>query len=121
MTEMAKYMLLIYGDQQSWAEADAAEMRRIDEGHTRFRALAGTAVLGGRELGEATTATSVRANRNGAGPAVTDGPFLETKEVLGGYYVVEADDLDAAIRLAAELPEAAADYSGVEIRPVVES
>ncbi|MFG1885671.1 YciI family protein [Micromonospora sp. NPDC049102] len=50
----------------------------------------------------------------------TDGPFLETKEVLGGYYLVEAADLDEVLSLATLLPEVRASHSGVEIRPVVD-
>jgi hypothetical protein len=50
----------------------------------------------------------------------TDGPFLETKEALGGYYLVEASDLDEMIALAARLPEASEGHSGIEIRPVVD-
>jgi hypothetical protein len=105
---MAKYMLLIWGDQDAWANADEAERERIEAGHRRFNAAAGPAVLLGHELAPATTATSVAATDAGRAE-VTDGPFLETKEVV-----------DSALRLAALLPETAANYrSGVEIRPVV--
>ncbi len=54
------------------------------------------------------------------GPTITDGPFLETKEALGGFYLVEAADLDEAIRWSSLLPEVADDHSGVEIRPIGE-
>jgi hypothetical protein len=62
-------------------------------------------------------ATSLRPGSGGR-PAITDGPFLETKEVLGGFYVLDASDLDEAISLASELPEVSVDHSGVEIRPL---
>jgi hypothetical protein len=117
---MGKYMLLIHGDSEVWEEIAPEERQRITEGHRRFADAAGAAILGGRELAPASTSTTVRSRGNGR-PDVTDGPFLETKEVVGGYYIIEAAHLDEAIRLAALLPETTASYTaGVEIRPVVE-
>jgi hypothetical protein len=116
---MAKYLILIYGDEQQWAQESAQERQRIDEGHAAFAGKAGAAVLNGGELQPTSSATSVRAGSAGR-PTITDGPFLEAKEVLGGYYLLEAADLDEAIALAEQLPEVAADHSGVEIRPLVE-
>jgi hypothetical protein len=117
--DMAKYLVLIYGDEKEWATMTPAERQRIEAGHRRFVAAADAALLDGHELMAPATATSLRrgpAER----PTVTDGPFLETKEVLGGYYLLEAADLDAAIALAGLLPEVAASHSGVEIRPIRE-
>jgi hypothetical protein len=74
------------------------------------------AMRGGNELQSATTATTVRV-RNGE-TMVTDGPFAETKETLGGYYVLECESLDEAVELAAKIP--GAKYGSVEVRPVVE-
>ena len=116
---MAKYLVLIYGDEKEWANTGPAERERIEAGHRRFAGTAGAAVLGGEELMPPGTATSLRRGATDR-PTVTDGPFLETKEVLGGYYVLEAADLDAAIALAGLLPEVAASHSGVEIRPIRE-
>jgi hypothetical protein len=116
---MAKYLVLIYGDEKVWAELTAAERQKNEQAHGAFHATAGSAVLGGHELQPSTTATSLRAGPNDR-PTVTDGPFLEAKEGLGGYYLLEAADLDAAIALAGLLPEVAAGHSGVEIRPVRE-
>jgi hypothetical protein len=116
---MAKYMILIFGDELRWAAMSPAEQRKLDEGHQAFRAAAGTAVLAGEELTPAPVATSLRADAGGR-VSITDGPFLETKEALGGYYLVEADDLDQVIALASRLYEVSAGHSGVEIRPVVE-
>jgi hypothetical protein len=99
----------------AWTEEDAQANR---EGHERFQALAGDAILGGKELARTRASRTVRSDHTGA-RVVSDGPFAETKEVLGGYYVIEAPDLDAAVELAAELPEVAAGHSGVEVRPVV--
>ncbi len=74
-------------------------------------------VTGGAQLQPPTTATTVRVEDGKT--LTTDGPFAETKEVLGGYYLVEADDLDAAIELAARIP-AARMGGAVEVRPLVE-
>ena len=115
---MAKYLILIYGDEQAWATAAPERQQRTDDGHAAFAAKAGTAVLGGAELQPSSTATTLRGS-SATAPTVTDGPFLETKEGLGGFYLLEAADLDEAISLAALLPEVSEDLSGVEIRPVV--
>jgi hypothetical protein len=115
---MAKYLILIYGDDQQWAAMSPQEQRELDEGHRAFQAAAGSAIVGGDQLEPASMATSLRADPGGR-PTTTDGPFLETKEALGGYYVLEASDLDEVLGLAARLPEVAAGHSGVEIRPVV--
>ena len=115
---MAQYLVLIYGNEQRWENASAEEMRQIDAGHRAFRAKAGTAVLSAGQATATRDATTLRAGANGS-PAVTDGPFLETKEVIGGFYVVEAADIDEVVSLTAGLAEVAHDHSGVEIRPLV--
>jgi hypothetical protein len=71
-------------------------------------------MLGGDKLQGAETATSVRV-RDGR-TTTTDGPFAETKEVLGGYYIVDVKDLDRALELAAQIPSAR--YGTVEVRPI---
>ncbi|WIX78484.1 YciI family protein [Amycolatopsis carbonis] len=116
---MVKYLLLIYGDEQIWEAGSAEDRKEIEAGHAAFVAAAGDAVLAGHELLPTATAMSLRGSVAGR-PAPTDGPFLESKEVLGGYYVVEAPDLDAAIKLAERLPELTVAHSGVEIRPINE-
>jgi hypothetical protein len=116
---MAKYVILIYGDPQQWASMTPEKTQAHHAAHGDFAAAAGSKILGGHELQETATATTLRAD-SGAGFITTDGPFLETKEVLGGFYLMEADDLDEAIKLASRLPEVHAGHSGVEIRPVVE-
>jgi hypothetical protein len=120
MCEMAKYLLLIYGNEQIWATTSEQERKDLQTGHGAFVAAAGGAILAGHELLPADTATTLRGSVTGK-PTPTDGPFLETKEVLGGYYLVEAPDLDAAIAIAERLPEVSAAHSGVEIRPVREN
>ena len=119
---MATYLLLIYGDERQWAAMAPEERRKLGEAHGAFVAAAGAAgaaVLDGRELEPAQVATTVRAGAGGQS-MITDGPFLETKEAVGGYYLIEAADLDEVIRLASRLYEATAGHSGVEIRPVVD-
>ncbi|NUQ99897.1 MAG: hypothetical protein HOY79_26225 [Streptomyces sp.] len=116
---MAKYLILIYGDEQRWEAMSAQERASIDEGHRAFQARAGSAVLASGQLEATSTATSLRAGSGGR-PSITDGPFLETKEVLGGFYVLEARDLDEAIALSSGLTEVSSDHSGVEVRPLVQ-
>jgi hypothetical protein len=108
---MAKYLVLIYGDEDLWAKMTPNEMQECADGHAAFAAAA--TVLSSGELDSSSTAKSLR-----AGGLVTDGPFVETKEMVGGFYVIEATDLGEAISLAGRLPEVAADHSGVEVRPI---
>lgn len=116
---MAKYLFLIYGNEQTWEESSPQERTELEAGHAAFVAAAGESVLAGHELLAGSAATSLRGSAVGR-PTPTDGPFLETKEVLGGYYLMELPDLDAAIALAGKLPEVSAGHGGVEIRPVRE-
>jgi hypothetical protein len=116
---MAKYMLLIFGDAQQWDAMSAEQQRAHDAAHAAFRDAAGSGIVGDEELELAPMATTLRTDRDGR-IATTDGPFLETKEALGGFYLLEAADLDEAIKLASQLPEVHAAHSGVEIRPVVD-
>lgn len=115
---MAHYLVLIYGNEQHWDNATADEMRQIDAGHRAFRAKAGTAVLSAGQVAGTNTATTLRAGASGS-PEVTDGPFLETKEIVGGYYVVDAADVDEVVALTSLLAEATHHHSGIEIRPLV--
>ena len=115
---MPKYLVLIYGDEATWAGASEAWQQENAERHRTFNAAAGSAVLGGAELEPTAKAVTVR-SRSGNQPKATDGPFLETKEVVGGYYLLQAADMAEAVTLAAQLPEASAPASGVEIRGIV--
>jgi hypothetical protein len=109
-----KYVALIYADPNGWDEVPEGEQQRIME---RYMALAREPVaVGGDQLQDADTATTVRV-QNGE-TLTTDGPFTETKEQLGGYYVVDCGSLDEAIEFAARIP--AAERGGVEVRPLVE-
>jgi hypothetical protein len=116
---MAKYLLLIHGVDEQWEAMTPEQEAAHHAAHARFRDAAGPRVVGGEQLEPASTATTLRSD-GADGVVTTDGPFLETKEVLGGFYLLEAADLDEASRLAALLPEVRAGHSGVEIRPVVE-
>jgi hypothetical protein len=117
-----KYAMLVYGDQSGWAALDEAEAARLrEESMPRWLALfeaMGKAdpAVEGRELGAASDAKVVRVV-DGA-RVVTDGPFAETKEQIGGLFVTTLPDLDEAIRIAALVP--AAETGSLEIRPIVE-
>jgi hypothetical protein len=108
-----EYALLIYGDEKAWASRDDDQTREMGERHTRFAAILQerNALRGGKELALASAATTLR--HQGDDVSVTDGPFAETAEVLGGFYLIEAADLDEAIAFAREVPEGV-----VEIRPI---
>jgi hypothetical protein len=116
---MARFMVLIYGDEQRWSTMPDSEMAEIDAGHRAFQAKAGPAVLAAGQLEPPTMATTVRRGARPGALAVTDGPFLETKEVVGGFYLLEAGDLDEVLELVALLHEVRADHSGVEVTPLV--
>jgi Uncharacterized protein conserved in bacteria len=107
---MAKYLVLIFQDEtvtnQPGGEAISPRYQEFMDEH-------GESLLGGVALEPSATATSVRPDGAG-GFSVTDGPFAESKETLGGYYLIEADDLDHALRIAKAVPAGA----GVEVRPV---
>jgi hypothetical protein len=112
-----QYLMLIYqseADRAKRTEADQAAMYQ-EYGQLSQELSQSGKLLGGNELKPTTTATTVRV-RDGK-RVVTDGPFAETKEQLGGYFLVDAGDLDEAIAIAARIP--AARSSCVEVRPVV--
>jgi hypothetical protein len=114
-----KYMLLIHDSEQALNALSPDELKRIMADYRRFteEIRASGHYRAGSQLQPTSTATSVRV-RNGK-RLVTDGPFAETREQLGGYYLVEAKDLDEAIALAERLPSAK--IGTIEIRPLVET
>jgi hypothetical protein len=112
---MGKYAVLIYEDEQGWVSGDPAVIEQGMKEHGEFAQSAAEKLRGGEALQPTTTATTIRKNGSG-GFAVTDGPFVETKEALGGFYLIEAADLDEAIALAKQVP---APFGGVEVRPVM--
>ena len=113
-----KYLLLIYGDEGSWVGISEAEQGKIFEEYMTYsRDIKKNGhYLGGEALQPVNTATTVRV-RNGR-TATTDGPFAETKEQLGGFYLIEARDLNDAIQVAARIPSAR--MGSVEVRPIME-
>ena len=112
---MAQYLILIYEDEAGYAAGGAEAMDRAGKEHAVFGDANRDSIRGGNALQPSGTATSIRTDGSG-GFSVTDGPFAETKEALGGYYIVEAPDLDAAIAIAKQVP---ARFGGVEVRPVM--
>lgn len=106
---MAEYLILIYQDESADVDSEA-----IMSGHVRFQQEHGSSLRGGNALDGSGTATSVRKDGSG-GFTITDGTFAETKEALGGYYLVEAADLDEAIAVSKDIPMPT---GGIEIRPV---
>jgi hypothetical protein len=112
---MARFLALIYDDEQKWA-ARVPETAAASAAHQAFGESRASSILGGNALQPTATATSVVAEADGT-VQVTDGPYVETKEVLGGYYLLEAPDLDAAVEIAREIP---APFGAVEVRPVME-
>ncbi|MEV6985671.1 YciI family protein [Sphaerisporangium sp. NPDC051017] len=112
---MAKYLILIYEDEASWANAGPEDYERAMKEHTAFGENNRDVLRGGEALHPGSMGTSVRKDASGDF-VVTDGAFFETKEGLGGYYLIEVDDLDQAIAVAKQVP---APYGGVEVRPVM--
>jgi hypothetical protein len=113
-----KYMLLIYHDEKGWEGITDAERQQI---YSEYRRLRGDLesrgqFLSGSELQPVTTATTVRV-RDGK-ELITDGPFAETHEQLGGYFLIEVENLDEATSIAARIPSA--QTGTVEVRPLVE-
>jgi hypothetical protein len=110
-----KYMALIYANGSGWDELSQDQQKAV---MGEYQALAEDPhTVGSEQLQPAETATTVRVQDGQA--LTTDGPFVETKEQLGGYYVFEADDLDGAIALAARIP-ASRSGGAVEVRPILE-
>lgn len=110
-----KYMLLIYANEQAWTEPEREQCYR-DSTDLAHQLRSKGQYLGASPLQPVATATSVKV-RDGRS-LVTDGPFAETREQLGGFFMIEAKDLDEAIAIAGKIP--AASKGTVEVRPVVE-
>ncbi len=113
-----KYMLLLYSADDAGPRPGSPEQAaEMQEWFAYTRALeAAGAMVAGDPLEGIETATTVRLRDDER--IVTDGPFAETKEILGGYYLIDVDDLDAALDWAAKVP--LAPYGSVEVRPVME-
>jgi len=112
---MSEYLILIYEQESAYENPSPEVWQQAMEAHGRFAEQVvemGAKILGGNALQPTSTATSIR------GDVVTDGPFVETKEVLGGYYLVEAADLDQALAIGKLCP---APFGGVEVRPIMDT
>jgi hypothetical protein len=108
-----QYAVLIYENPGAYAPLSDDQRQEVTARYWALREEAG--VVGGAGLQGAETATTVRVE--GGETLVTDGPFADTKEVFGGWYLIEADDIDAAIAFASKIP--AAEMGGaIEVRPV---
>ena len=111
-----QYMALIYGDQTMWASFSDEERSAAYALYNAFgrEAEAAGVLAGGAELAPTTDATTVRVRADET--LVTDGPYAEVKEALGGYYVLECGSMDEAIDWASRIP--GAEHGAVEVRPV---
>ena len=114
-----KYMLLIYHDEQVWSGYTEAERQQI---YGDYRQLiqelqSKGKYLAGNQLQATTTASTVRVRENSQ--LITDGPFAETREQVGGFFLIEANDLDEATSIAARIPSARS--GSIEVRPVAEA
>jgi len=110
-----QYLLLLYGDEKRWASMSEAQYKAGVAEYQAFGKEFANAILGSNPLQHTDTARTVRV-RDGK-QVNTDGPFAETKEQLGGYYLIEAPDIDKAAEIAAKVP--AARYGCVEVRPIM--
>jgi hypothetical protein len=112
---MPKYLVLIYDNEAQWETATPEDFQDMMARHNRFHeqvtAMDGAKILGGEALTPTNTATTIRDN------VVTDGPFADTKEALGGYYLIESADVAEATDWAAKCPGAS--HGTIEVRPVV--
>ena len=113
-----KYMLALFGDESRWAEITPEQAQ---EGMKQWDAFTQAAIdagvhVGGEGLQPSATATTIKIQESGE-PIVSDGPFAETKEQLGGYYLLDCEDLDDAIAWAKKIPMPG---GTVELRPVMD-
>jgi hypothetical protein len=118
MEAAMRYLCLIYEDEKWWEKASKTD---IENGLAEYHAFSDSikksgAYIGGEALQPTATATSVRV-RNGK-VSTTDGPYVETKEQLGGYYLIKAKDLNDAVQVASRIP--GAKNGTIEVRPIME-
>jgi hypothetical protein len=113
-----KFLLTIYNDERRWSDASPDDVGQIMAAYEAFGRAAGEAgvLVGGEGLQPTSTATTVRVRDSET--LTTDGPFAETREQLGGYYLLDCSDLDDAIAWAARIPDASS--GSVEVRPVMD-
>lgn len=110
-----KYAVLIYADERREQELSSDEWQALIDEHASFETRHHDAVIAAEALEPTTAARTIRLR--GGEPVVLDGPFAETKEQLGGFFLIEAPTFDAAVTMARELP--LADHGAIEVRPVL--
>ena len=112
-----QFLLMIYGEEARWNTVDPKERNTVLQEFLRFtKGIAESGhYRGGNELHPTSRAKTVRLREGKR--TITDGPFAETKEALGGYYLIEAKDLDEAIVIAGKIPSAR--WGSIEVRPIV--
>ena len=110
-----QYLALIYETEEARSKMSGAEAEAIFDEYRKLIAELGPKFIGGNRLQPPSSSTTIRVRNNKR--LVTDGPFAETKEYLGGYFLIEAADLDEAVSIASRIP--AARMTCVEVRPVV--
>jgi len=108
-----KVLALLYADEDAWESLPEADREARYDEYRAFGEQAGAKIAGGAELAPTRSATTVRVRDDDV--LVSDGPFAETKEAIGGFYLLDVDSLDEAAELAAQIPAAA--HGAVELRP----
>ncbi len=111
-----RYLLLIYTDEAAESQQSPEEQKAVMDAYYAFGDRFKEQIVGGEALHPTSSATTVRVR--GGKTLTTDGPFAETKEQLGGYYLVNCKDLDKAIEIASHIPGAA--HGSIEVRPIME-
>ena len=111
-----QYMILIYGDEKAFNSIGEEEMGKVYEGYMQYskELVEAKVFVSAASLKDVSTATTVHV-KNGK-TVTTDGPFAETKEQLGGYYIVDVPTLDEAVKWAAKCPSAP--FGSIEVRPL---
>ncbi len=114
-----RYMLMIFSNPENWAVLSESEVQSMHEAYMAFTEGIRTSgeMVSGEQLTLPDTASVVRVRD--ASRTITDGPFIESKEVLAGFYVVDVPSLDRALELAAQIPDVR--QGAIEVRPVVET
>jgi hypothetical protein len=118
---MPKYAALIYSPAETQGQGTPEDWEQVMADYTEFGANAGAAgvIAAGEALHDTDTATTVEVKGGKGGEAVfTDGPFAETKEILGGFYILDVADLDEALKWAQQIPGAW--HGKIEVRPIIE-
>jgi hypothetical protein len=116
---MPQYIALIYDEERPDDEGTPEEQQQMMADYMEFGRNAEAVLRGGEALNYTSTATTIHVEGGKGGkPVFTDGPFAETKEALGGFYIIEAGDLDEALKWAQQIPGAW--HGKVEVRPIVQ-